>query len=128
MNRRRINQWIGPARQVLINCGIAQDGTIDSSFRSQLSGFGAAAVMGNLKAAAAFFSRQGNASIRRELLLSAMYCVVTGAYTEIPKPESVFTYLCDHDDLKTREAFLDASVALKLAMNLFELRKDNGNG
>jgi hypothetical protein len=81
-----------------------------------------------LKAVAAFFSKQGSAAIHRELLLSAMYCVVTGAYNEIPKAEFVFAYLCAHDDPETRDAFLDASVALKLAMNLFDLGKEGGNG
>jgi hypothetical protein len=84
--------------------------------------------MGNLKSAAAFFSKQGNSSIHRELLLSAMYCVVTGAHNEIPKAKFVFTYLCAHDDPETRDAFLDASVSLKLAMNLFDLGKEGGNG
>ena len=128
MNKKRIQQWIAPACQVLEDCGIVENGTVNPSFRSQLSAFGAASIMGSMKSAAAFFSKQGNASIHRELLLSAMYCVVVGQYDRVPEPSWVFDYLCKNDSRDTREAFLDAAVALKLAMNLFDLGKEDNNG
>lgn len=128
MGKRRINQWIAPAYQVLITCGIAQDGVVPSAFRSQVSSFAAASIMGSITAAAAFFSTQGNSSIHRELLLSAMYCLVSGRYDIVEKPAVVFRYICNNQNSESHEDFLDAAVALKLAMNLFDLGKEDGNG
>jgi CRISPR-associated protein Cmr5 len=118
MNKQRVNEWIAPAAEALTKTGIAESGKINSTFRGQISTFGAAVTMGSLKAAAAFFSQQGNASVHRELLLKAMYYVVTG---ELKEPGEVFAYICTHDDVRTRDQFLDAAIALKLAMNLYDL-------
>ena len=78
MNKRRVDEWIAPAMLALEKAGIAENGKVDSKFRGQISTFGAAAVMGSLKAAAAFFAKQGGAAVPRERLLSAMYYVITG--------------------------------------------------
>ncbi len=118
MNKQRVNDWIAPATKALADVGIAENGKIASTFRGQISTFGAAVTMGSLKAAAAFFSQQGKATVKRELLLKAMYNVVTG---DIKDPDQVFAYICAHDDVQTRDQFLDAAIALKLAMNLYEL-------
>ena len=62
--------------------------------------------------------QQGNASVRRELLLQAMYYIIEGTVKE---PDEVFAYICAHDDVQTRERLIDAAIALKLAMNLYDL-------
>ena len=118
MNKQRVNDWIAPASKALVNVGIVENGKIASTFRGQISTFGAAATMGSLKVAAAFFSQQGKAVVKRELLLKAMYNIVTG---DIKEPDEVFAYICTHDDMQTRDRFLDAALALKLAMNLYDL-------
>ena len=126
MNKRRVNDWIAPAAEALEKVGIAVDGKVDSKFRGQISSFGAAVTMGSLKAAVAFFAKQGGAAVPRERLLSAMYYVISGGtmYT----PEKVFAYICDNDTVQVREQFVDAAIALKLAMNLYDMGKeDNQN-
>ena len=118
MNKQRVNSWIARAAEALVKTGIVENGKINSTFRGQISTFGAAVTMGSLKAATAFFSQQGSASVHRELLLQAMHYVVTG---ELKAPSEVFAYICNHDDVQTRDRFLDAAIALKLAMNLYDL-------
>ncbi len=122
MNKQRVNDWIAPAADALTITGIAAEGAINSRFRTQISSFGAAVTMGSLKAAAAFFADQGSSSIPRQLLLSAMYYVITGENLE---PKAVFSYICQHDDVYTRELFIDAAIALKLAMSLYELAEED---
>lgn len=118
MNKQRVNDWISPAAEALVKVGIVNKGKIDPTFRGQISTFGAAVTMGSLKAAAAFFSQQGNARVPRELLLKAMCYIITG---ELKNPDTVFAYICAHDDMNTRDQFIDAAIALKLAMNLYDL-------
>lgn len=121
MNKQRVNEWIAPAAEALEKSGIAQNGIVDPKFRGQIAAFGAAITMGSLKAAAAFFSKQGGAAVPRERLLKAMYYVITG---DIAEPQRVFTYICEHDNIHTREQFVDAAIALKLAMNLYDMGKE----
>ena len=78
MNKKRVNDWIAPACKALEDVGIAVGGKIDPKFRGQISSFGAAVVMGSLRSAVAFFAQQGGAQVRRDLLLSAMYHIITG--------------------------------------------------
>ena len=121
MNKQRVNDWIAPAAEALEKSGIAENGKVDPKFRGQISTFGAAVTMGSLKAAPAFFSKQGSAAVPRELLLKAMFYVISG---ETAEPNKVFAYICDHDDVHTRDQFVDAAIALKLAMNLYDMGKE----
>lgn len=123
MSKKRINDWIAPAVEVLKDTGIATDGKVDSAFRGQISSFGAAVVMGSLKAAVAFFSQQGGAKVERQRLLDAMYRLVTGENDSAP-PSEVFRYVCDNDNPETRNKFMDAAVALKLAMNFYDMGRE----
>ena len=118
MNKQRVNAWIPLAAAALETVGIVEDGKMNSAFRRQISSFGAAITMGSLKAAAAFFSQQGKASVPRELLLKAMYYIVTQG--EEKEPQEVFAYICANDNVRTRDQFIDAAIALKLAMNLYD--------
>jgi len=122
MNKQRVNDWIGPAATALEVAGIAKEGKINSKFRSQISTFGAAVTMGSLKSAAAFFAKQGGAAVPRERLLTAMYYVIN---RESKEPNQVFHYICENDSHYVREQFVDAAIALKLAMNLYELVEED---
>lgn len=123
MNTKRVNEWILPAKNALETLGIAKDGKVDKTFRGQISSFGAAVVMGSFRSAVAFFAEQGGASVARENLIKAMYLVITG---EEKEPKDILRVVCEtkENELKElKEKFIDASVALKLAMNFFELIK-----
>ena len=137
MSIQRVNDWIVYGKEALDKIGIAEDGKIDKTFRGQISSFGAAISMGNLKSAVAFFSRQAGATVPRENLLRAIWFVLKRSegltWEEIMKPskndpkehpiqtDAIFDYVCENDGAVLKNKFLDASVAIKLAMNLFEL-------
>ena len=133
MNKKRVDQWVGTARDALIYCGIAKNGKIDKNFRSQISAFGAAVIMGSFKAAVAFYSKQGNADTDRSALLKAIYYIINGkeAYNNLhghhkTPGELIFDSVCAADDLDAMQAaYLDASIALKLAMNFFDMGQDD---
>ena len=132
MSIQRVNDWIVYGKEALIALGIAENGKIVKTFRGQISSFGAAVSMGNLKSAVAFFSEQAGASVPRENLLRAICYVLQrdqGAEAEAIHPKNIktdkiFDYICAHESVQLKNKFLDASVALKLAMNLFELIKE----
>jgi len=138
MSIQRVNDWIVYGKEALNELGIAENGKIDKTFRSQISSFGAAVSIGNLKSAVAFFSKQAGASVPRENLLRAIWFVLKrseGVEKEeiLCKPDGteeskhsiqtdkIFDYVCANDSVTLKKEFLDASVAIKLAMNLFDL-------
>ena len=123
MNKKRVNEWIPVAKEALKKADIAKNGKIDSTYRSQISSFGAFVTLGSLKSAVAFFSKKGNATTERPQLLSAMFYVATGEWSN-PETNGVFNFVCENACYELQERFLDASVALKLAMNFFELTRE----
>ena len=118
MNKKRVNGWIIVAKEALIKAGIVQDGKINKSFRGQISSFGAATVMGSLKSAIAFFIEQGGAAVAREKLVQAMYYIIS---REKKEPKKILEIVCMSESKELKEKFIDAAIALKLAMNFFEL-------
>ena len=118
MNKKRVNAWILPAKEALIKTEVANNGKIKKTFRGQISSFGAAVVMGSLPAAVAFFSAKGGSSVERQKLIEAMYYCITG---ELLEAKDVLQIVCDNNSNELREKFTDASIALKLAMNFFDL-------
>ena len=129
MSIQRINDWIVYGKEALVALGVAKNGKIEKTFRGQISSFGAAVSMGNLKSAVAFFSQKAGASVEREKLISAIWYVwqrsMDKKKEEIEVSDidtnKIFDYVCANDSVQLKNAFLDASVAIKLAMNLFEL-------
>ncbi len=119
MNKKQVDKWIEKARDALIHCEIAKDGKIDKNFRSQISAFGAAVIMGSFKAAVAFYAKQGNADTERPALLEAIHYIITG---EDKSADEIYTYICSSDNLSSLQAdYINASIALKLAMNFFDM-------
>ena len=134
MSVKQINDWIGFAQEALIKFEIANGKReIEKNFRGQISSFGAAISMGNLKSAIAFFAQQKSADVPREKLLFAICYVLQRGVNNLAEEDidteklknasAIFTYVCRHDGdgIALKNKFLDASVALKLAMNLFTL-------
>lgn len=119
MNKKRVNDWILLAKEAIVKFGISNErGQVVKTFRGQISSFGAAVVMGSLKSAVAFFSSDGESSVERTNLVKAMYYVIEKKEAE---PNDVFEYICKQDTDQTKEKFIDASLAVKLALNFFEL-------
>ena len=123
MNKKRVDSWLERAYEAIIKSGIADKNLkVNKTFRGHISSFGAALVTGSFKSALAFFLEQGGAYIERNKLISAMDYVINSEKTEVDKAKIVFENVCKCNDLKDMKAkFIDASIAIKLAMNLFDL-------
>lgn len=105
------------------------------SFRSQISSFGAAVEMGSLLSAVAFFSNKGGSDTDRPKLMQAIYMLITNT-EENCNEKALLVYVKDNNTAETKRNVIDAAVALKLAMNTYELRdkdekqksEDSGDG
>ena len=111
MNKSMVEEYIPIAYSILSdNTVICRDGKISSTLRGNIAAFGAAVQMGSLLSAVAFFSQQGGASQPRQELQES--------------EKSLFHYICEADEAERNRAkvlVVNAAIAVKLAMNLFEL-------
>lgn len=128
MNKQRVNAWLPVAKEALKELKIADEkDEISRTFRGQISSFGAAVMMGSLPAAVAFFSVKGGSEVYRPKLIQAIYYIIIKSAGETDKsqlivePSAVFAWVCEQDSRMLREKFIDAAIALKLAMNLYHL-------
>ncbi len=119
MDKKRIDGMIPIAYDSLKK--IAKDGKIDKTYQGGVSSFGAAVTMGSLESAAAFFSaKKSGASYDRKKLGEIIVETATKGATEgEEKNKTLYEYVSQHKGC--REKILDAAVAVKLAMNLYEL-------
>lgn len=118
MNKKRVNEWLLIAKEALEKSEIVENGKINKTYRGQISSFGAAVVMGSLPAAVAFFSEQGGSIVERNKLVQAMYYCI---FQEKKSEKEILDFVVKNDTIEMREKFTDAAIALKLAMNFFEL-------
>jgi CRISPR-associated protein Cmr5 len=146
MNKRKVEAWLPKAIEALEcdECKIqlrdtvkdengnedkVPNGKISKSFRGQISSFGAAVTMGSFKSAVAFFGKDGESGVKRSELIRAIYYITDGVWREA---EYIVHEIIETNNArlaKKKEDFINASVAIKLAMNAFELveeKKDKG--
>lgn len=137
----KIDELIANAIPILKNTGIVKkdektgEEYILRSFRGQISSFGAAVEMGSLLSAVAFFSKKGGSDTDRQLLMRAIYLlIINDTETEIDvksEQSELLLFVIEHrNEPELKKNIIDAAVALKLAMNAYELRdkedkKDN---
>ena len=135
MNKKRVEKLIQPAMDALNdpNCKIQNrdsagnfNGEIASGFRGQISSFGAAVTMGSFKAAAAFFAKdkdKSQADVNRDELLRVMYRISSfgGTWKDAKDIAHEIFDLDDSAERLWKEEFINASIALKLALNAFKL-------
>lgn len=128
MNKSVINSEIGYAYDALQKSGIAsEDKKINKAYRGQISTFGAAVQMGSLKAAIAFFMKDASADsknsqeVHRSKLLEAILLILKEKDKKNENYETLYDYVCAKNEEICREEIINASIALKLAMNLYVL-------
>ena len=129
----KIDELIANAIPILRNTGIVKkDEKTDEeyilrSFRGQISSFGAAVEMGSLLSAVAFFSKKGGSDTDRQLLMRAIYLlIINDTETKIDaksEQSELLLFVIEHrNEPELKKNIIDAAVALKLAMNAYELR------
>ena len=131
MNKRLVERWLPSAQKALKDTGVAsKTGVIEKTFRGQISTFGAAVSMGSLLTAIAFFSENANTQdgkehVERSRLMPAILAVLKDNQQGIEE-QSLYDYALRRiragEESRCREEILLAAIALKLAMNLFELK------
>lgn len=123
MNKKRIDEYIPRAYRALSDTGIADNGTIDASYKGQIASFGAMIATGSVLSAIALFSARGKTDTDRTKLMKAIYAVIHGLTGEIAD-NALFNYVqAEKNRGKIRfakEEVTDAAIALKLAMNLYK--------
>ncbi|MEG1106916.1 MAG: type III-B CRISPR module-associated protein Cmr5 [Eubacterium sp.] len=134
MNKRIINEMIPKAYTVLETVKIAKNGKINENYRGQISSFGAAVIMGSLLPAVAYFSEKGDADVDRTKIIKAITHLLYNNEKNVDKlnlfgtlknqigqgKNTVDTLL---DENYIKEKVINAAIALKLAMNLYDLGK-----
>ena len=117
MSKQRIDKLIPEAYQAIEKCNLSNKGKVNKMLCSQISAFGVAV---------AFFSKKGGAQSDRQLLMKAIHWLISPQENRESVTE---TSLLDmlvkaHNPNIYRESIIDAAIAIKLAMNLFDLTKN----
>lgn len=151
-NKRKIDEYISKAIEVLNNNEkiVKEGGKIDKTFSGQIATFAVAVSTGSLLSAVAFFSDNGGASNERSSLMDVIYEII--ANEKLPdidkendknrdnlnnKNSKLLDYVKskyekskESNDIvsynRVKEDILNAAIAIKLAMNFYEL-VDNSN-
>ena len=121
MNKKAINEWIPDAYDVLSQANIAINGRVKKGYRSQISSFGSIITMGSLKSAVAIFLSSSQSELDRTKLMDAVWRLLEKRSLVGVEFESLWDYIEKTDNAQARVNILNATVALKLAMNLYTL-------
>lgn len=133
MNKNKIDALIPNAYLVLNDVGIVEDGKkIDKAWQGQIASFGASIAQGSLLAAVSFFSAKSEKTKvdDRSKLTVAMFKLLDD--TDKNGSNSLFEYVEKKKkagkEHEAKENILNIAIALKLAMNLYELGRGTKNG
>lgn len=132
MNKSNVDALIPRAYKIIEEVGIAKDGEVANGYRGQIATFGAAVSMGSLLSAVAFFSEEESSSaVDRSKLMLAIYRLIHSESegTDVKPTENekvkLFNYIIENkDDInEIKEKVFDAALAIKLAINMYEIEK-----
>lgn len=127
MNKIAIDRNLPYAYKAIIDAEISKYGKVNKSYRGQISTLGAAITMGSIKSAICFFSEKANnnSDVDRSKLLKAISYVLKNSEDtreQYKKVDDFKMYILNSDlDIEAlKEDIVNAAIAIKLAMNLFE--------
>ncbi len=133
MDKRAVEKWL-PAAASAIRDNLAETEhgkkVVDKGLRGQISGLGAAIEMGSLLAAVAFYSNKGGAQTDRQHIIRAIESMLKAdRWAPLFKNDAdlfqaVLNARTAGTEKELRQDILACAVALKLAMNLFEPKKE----
>lgn len=120
MDKKQVEELLPEAADVL--AAKFKNGKIPSTFRGYISSFGAAISMGSLMAAIAFYGNSDNkAKENRSILPDLILSVLKKRDSSITNNTlSEYVINCK-DKVLAKQEIIHATIALKLAMNLFEI-------
>ena len=135
MNKQKIDDKLLDAYHILISLRIADgNGVVAKGFRSQISSFGSAVLMGNVTAAVKFFSKADNSVVDRQKLMIAIYLLIKNTdghlkrFTTIPQGLDKCLLECCKSKEISRDQVLEAAITIKLALNMFQIAEESNEG
>lgn len=138
MNKKKIDKFIPIAYEKLNQSDIVQEGKIQNEYRGYIDTFGAAVAMGSIISAIAFFMEKGKGQQDRTKLLRVMYNVIHNdtekqikdINSETNEWQKIIVEYVKANEKKAKEELINAAIAVKLAMNLYEIvgKKSDAEG
>lgn len=130
MNKRKIDAYLPAAMDAICNneriiyCEKKNEEVkkIKKACRSHISAFGGAVTMGSFKASVALFCKKSQTEDLRPELMRVLWYLTKNEWVEAEKVCKNVLAIKDSAELfALKEEFLNASVAVKLALNAFTL-------
>lgn len=126
MNKKKVDEYIPLAYDAIKSEGVAGNGKIKNSYRAHISTFGVMIAMGSVLSAAALLCEgreSSQASMERANLAKCIYQIIRREVCN--DKNALFQYVRDEVSAKreyeVKEDITNAAIALKLAMNLYQL-------
>lgn len=132
MNKAIVDQYLPTAYEAIKAAGIPNaKGQVNKSYRGQISTLGAAITMGSIKSAVCYFKERANNNTdvdRRKLLHAITYILqhdeeTKKRYSGMKELPEYVMFLREEQIPGVREDIINAAIAIKLAMNLYEWEK-----
>lgn len=125
MNKAEVNEMLPKAYELLKKHNIVKNNKINKSWYGQISVFGSAISTGSLLSAIAFFSDNGSCSVDRQNLLRVIFDLIKDdLIIDNNPPKKLFDLArinMGENELMVKESIINATIATKLAMKLYEL-------
>lgn len=121
MNKQLLDEFIPKAYTAIIDNEISdKKNCVSSGFRGQISSFGAAIAMGSLLSAVAAFSQENKSLVDRIRLMNAIYQILTERKAN--SKDNLLSAVVNNTDpeIFSSERILTASIAIKLALSMFQ--------
>jgi len=121
MSKKRVEEYIPIALEVLED--EFKDGKIPSEYNGYISAFGAGIIQSGLKPTVAIYENKNSSTKSEKDRLTRVILKMIDSQTS---EESLLRYIIgsDEDENILKEKIKDASIAIKLAMRTFKLKKD----
>lgn len=125
MNKTIVDKNLPFAYDAIKQYIAGRDGKVNKSYRGQISTMGAAMAMGSLKSTICYFKEKANngTDVDRSKLLKAIKYVLDhneSTRVEYQKEDDLWNCAQHIEGSQMKEDMINAAIAIKLAMNLFE--------
>ena len=120
MSKSRINRYLPIAYEAVKNSELIKDNKLQGNYQAQIASFGAAVSMGSLLSAIAFFSDKGSSDVKRQELMKLICYIIKKDKKEYQEIKKYDLFECVQNNKIVKQEVLDAAIAIKLTLNLFE--------
>ena len=122
MNKKKIDEYIPTAYEALLNSELVKDNKMPKTYRGYISSFGASIAMGSIRSAVFYYYKDDT----KKELMKIIFDVIKK--DKDLKNEDLKDYVCKTDEKEAKENIYNATIAIKLAMNMFEFISDKEEG